>query len=344
MSSCVKDKPAQVEYTYDYQDGPKAYIIHEGNYGSGNSSLSYKHLEQDILNDFIYRTANQGEILGDIFQSMLIDDEDMYLSINNSNQIIICDRKSMMKKYVIPLFSPRYMYLVTPYKMYITSLYVPYIYVVNPSNYTVVDTLIMPHNNIEKLYVDGDRVYVSSWDTAHQNIYVIDSKDDILVDSIHINAAASNDLLMDKNGLLWVFSGNADQGVPYKITVIDPLTKAIQNQWTSSATTEWIKPCMDSNQENLFWIALDYGVSSEGMGVYRMGVEDVTMPVTAFIPAQRWQYYYGLAWNPIDQEIWVGDPKSFSEKSKIYIYSPEGAVKDSFVTQLGVGGFYFSTR
>lgn len=343
--SCVKDRPEPIEYSYDYKDGPKAYIIHEGNYGSGNSSLSYFHLKETILNHFIYRSTNNGEILGDVFQSMYIDLEGrMYLSINNSHQLIVCDARSMIKSHHIPMYSPRYIQSVSPYKIYVSSLYSPFIYVLNTVSQQVEDTIIMPYNNVEQMCLSSDRVYVTGWDTAQNHIYVINPRLDTIEDSIFIDAKAPQSVWEDKYGQLWVFSGNANQGVDHKLTVINPETKDIIVSWTAPNGLEWIKPCMNSKKDRIFWLALDYGLTSENSGVISIAVDDMYLPTKPYIPAQRWQYFYGIGWNHINNELWVGDPKSFSEKSEIYIFDESGRLKDSFETQLGVGGFYFVTE
>lgn len=340
--SCVKDKPSDISYDYDFREGEKAYIIHEGNYMSGNASLSYYHFGEKILNHFIYKTSNNGEILGDVFQSMYIQNDLMYLLINHSNKIIVCDRKTLKKSFEIPVYSPRYIYPVSEYKFYITSLYSNQIHVYNTYLQRIEKTISLPYSSTERIVIDENGLaYVTCWDAECESVYIIDVSNDQLIDSIALGSKAPNGLLMDKNNNLWVWAGNEKLSIPYTITVVNKDSKSIQKHWTSEESIEWIKPCMNTEKNMVYWIALDYGSGSTNSGVYRMSIDEISFPSAPFIPSKKWQYFYALKWNPIENNLWVGDPKSFSERSEVMIYNVDGTIIDSFKTQVGIGDFYF---
>jgi len=86
--SCVKDKPQNpIQPAVQLTTAKKVYIINEGNYGSGNGSISlFDNGNNQVVDDF-YKTQNS-LALGDVAQSMNYFNSNFYIVVNNSGKII----------------------------------------------------------------------------------------------------------------------------------------------------------------------------------------------------------------------------------------------------------------
>src|SRR6478752_4291065 len=105
FQACVKDKPEPHDNPSPSGGGRRLYIANEGSLGNGNSSLSFYNIDKDsIFNDVFYqKNARQ---LGDIFQSMLIDGDQLYMAINNSDKIVVVNKQDFVLKASITVRKP----------------------------------------------------------------------------------------------------------------------------------------------------------------------------------------------------------------------------------------------
>lgn len=341
MASCVKDRPNPSPARYMYQEGHKAYIICEGNYGSGNASLSLWNADSQELMQQVFSAVN-GTEMGDVFQSMCRVENRLYFSINHSDRILVCDRYSMQLISNIAVQEPRYFLPINSGKLYVSALNKPVIYVVNTLDQTITKEIRLSYTSAEGMIVQGSKVYACSWDTACAYIQVIDPLADEVVDSIFINGRAPQSIVSDMEGNLWVTYGNIQKSKPYGIVCINPLTKAILKQFHyEEGLNELIKPAMNATKDTLYWICVDYSSGSENNGIFRMPVHADVLPDQPFIAAAPFQYFYALEIDPRDNLIYIGDPKSFIESSEIMIYNSAGELHHQFTTGMGVGDFFF---
>lgn len=67
------------------------FVINEGNFGSGNASVSlFDPAKNEVVEDF-YKTQNSAA-LGDVAQSMSRVNDNYYVVVNNSAKILVCDK------------------------------------------------------------------------------------------------------------------------------------------------------------------------------------------------------------------------------------------------------------
>lgn len=341
IQSCVNDKPIHPDLSYEYESGDKVYFVNEGNYGSGNASLAiYNPSSGKLYNDVFYNV--NGYKVGDVLQSVMRVDNTLLLAVDNSHQLISVDVFTMKELSSLVISNPRYMLSISPDKMYISSLYNNIITVYNPLNNSVVNQIILSSFSPEKMIIHDGYVYAASWDTANSLVYKIDPSSDAILQQIDIGHSAPQAIEVDASGHLWIFYGNSKYAKPYGVVVYDPMDDTIIKNFDMGLGVEMIKPIMNTLRDTVYWLGVDYDALSALNGVYRMSIESTEVPERPFIPAARYQYFYALGYDHLRKQLYVGDPKSFTERSDVYIYNLDGSLHKTLQTGMGIGSFYFS--
>lgn len=90
----------------DYSDG--IFVTNEGNFGSGNGTLTFIKRDGTGLEQKVYQHANVPNTLGNIVQSMNVIGDSAYIVVNNSNRIVVCNKFSMREVTTIEnIYQPR---------------------------------------------------------------------------------------------------------------------------------------------------------------------------------------------------------------------------------------------
>ncbi|WP_190277186.1 YncE family protein [Taibaiella lutea] len=341
--ACVRDKPEPSNPGNNNSEGRKVFIANEGSLGNGNASFSFYNIDKDSVYNNIYETAN-GQGPGDVLQSVLIDNDRIYLAVNNSDKVAVIDKSNYTLLGNIQVPKPRYLLKLSADKMYVSSLYNAQINIVNPSNFQVTGKIDVDYKNSEGLTALNDKVYACNWDTACNYIYEIDAATDAITARIHIAGKASQQVLVDKNKMLWVLAGNVYKGKTASLTQINPATKTIIKSFLFPAGADIMKPCWNPTNDTLYFLGVNYNGGTDYNGVYRMSIDDNAIPSALFIPAQPLQYFWGLAVDSVKNQIYVADPKGFIQNGTISIYQTNGIQLKSFNVGIGPGFFSFDNR
>lgn len=336
--SCKKEVEAPAP---DLPSGEeKVFIVCEGSMGNGNAALSLYLPEKDSVYEDIYKTVN-GKALGDVFQSMVRVGGQYLLSVNNSDKILSVD-SGLKLKAMVSVSKPRYLLPVNHQKVFVSSLFSNQVFILNPVTMVIEKTLSLPAQNPEGMLLFNQQLYICPWDTGSNKVYVVNPQTAELTDSFSIPGVAPSEILLDKEHKLWILSGNASEGKPAFWTCIDPATHQILKTFAFPPDAEPIHPVMNPTRDTLYFVEVNYNFGAAHNGVFRMSIYDQQLPETAFIPAQPFQYFWGLGIHPENGDIYVGDPKGFIQKSTVFIYRPDGSLKKQFNTGVGAGHFYFS--
>ncbi|MCB0698985.1 MAG: hypothetical protein H6551_13105 [Chitinophagales bacterium] len=316
------------------------YVVCEGSLGNGNASLSVKNLTNGTTYDNVYETIN-GKSLGDVFQSITRIGDRLLLCINNSDKILVID--AITRDYIgrIDVPKPRYIQVINETKAYVSSLFGNKLYIINPQQLTLEGSIEMPARNPEGMLAWGNFIYVCTWDTACNKVYLVNKLNDQIADSIALAGVAPHKVFADRDGFIWVLSGNVPQNKWAAFTRIRPDTRESVSAYNFKELQDPIKPVMNGSRDWIYFIGVDYNGYSKYNGVFRMGIDDASVPGTPLIPAQNLQYFWALGIDPQTNDIYVGDPKGFIQKGTVSVYDASGNQKQTFNVGVGPGDFYF---
>lgn len=341
LASCVKDKPNPATTVPPGDGGRRIFVACEGSMGNGNSALTLFLPEKGTVVEDVYPAANQQNILGDVFQSMTRIGDEWFLCINNSDRIVVIDNAEYRRQAVISVPKPRYIVPVSAQKAFVSTLFSNKVYVINPQTRQVLQSISMPRMNPEGMMLRDGRLWVATWDTATRNVYMVDTTTFQVVDSVAAAGYAPQEMVGDKNGHVWILSGNIPKGKTAALTVVDPSSKAVLQSYIFPAGADPIRPVMNPAKDVLYFIEVNYNGGTQYNGIYRMNIDAAALPSQPLIAAQAMQYFWALGIDPLTGNIYVGDPKGFVQKGQLNIYAPDGTLTRSMATGVGPGHIYF---
>lgn len=351
LSSCMKDNTLSNRLQED-KKGHDVFIINQGNFGDGNSSLSYYDpAAKTVINNVFYGT--NGLPLGDVANSMAIRDSLGYIVVNNSGKIYIINVNTF--KYVGKITgftSPRNICFINDNEAYVTDMYSKTIEIVNPQSMKITGAINIDNHNTkftqhtsEQVVLYKNYAFVNSW-SFDDKVLVINTNTNQVVDSITVTKQP-NTMVLDKNNDLWVLSDggytNSNYGqVNAALTEIDAKTREILKTYTFpdiGASPTGL--CENPGKDTLYYLKLPtYGATINLPGVYAMSIGDQSLPSVPIIN-QNGRSFYALGVDPGSGTIYVSDAKDYQQNGKVFVYSPKGQVDDSITAGIIPGGFCF---
>lgn len=325
LFSCKKDESASTPSTPFTATSGGVYISNEGVFNNGNSSITYYSPGGTTAPD-AFRTAN-GTSLGDICQSMYLHNNKLYIVVNNSGKIEVCDPLSLKKTATITgLTSPRYFLPVSLTKAYVTDLFSGFISILNLQNNTVSGTISLSGWTEELIELNG-MVYVANY--ISNKIFVIDPLTDLVMDSI-LAGPNGMSIQSDMNGKIWLLCSNDYVSQPGALFRIDPLTKQVEFNHTFTLSEYPARLRKNAAGTQLYLINSD---------VVKIDANTTTYPVSTFI-SNNSRNLYGLGVDP-SGIIYVSDAFNNNQKGKIYRYDQNGNELNRFDAGISPGDFLF---
>jgi DNA-binding beta-propeller fold protein YncE len=354
--SCIDDESIYEKKRLDVDSDPelKAYItnqrgvfiVNEGNFMYDNASLSYYLIDSmKVLNNLFERV--NGLPLGDVAHSMTIHNGLGYIVINNSGKIYIIDIHSFkLVGKITGLVSPRYIFFISDTKAYITDLYAKAITIVNPQTYLITGSISVNNHETrfyqhptEQMVQIGEKIFVNCW-SYDNKILVIDSKSDVVTDSIDVISQPKS-MVVDQNNKLWVLSDGGAEGNPYAferpgITRIDPETMEIERIFRFDLNDNPLSLCLNMSRDTLFWV---------NQHIWKMAVTSSNLPTVPIIKSQHSADMTGgfssLAIDPVNYDVYVADALDNVQHGLVYRYSVSGIAIDTFQTGIIPGAFCY---
>jgi hypothetical protein len=314
------------------------FIINQGNFTVGNASLSY--FEPGIQRKYngLFNEVNMIP-LGDVAQSVVIDDSNAYIVVNNSGTIHVIDRWSAESKGKISnLVSPRHMLKLSESKAYVSDFFSNGITIVNPATQEITGEIPVGRSTEEMVSV-GQEVFVANWSGYNQQIpndkiLVINSSQDNLVDSIQVGIEP-NSMVLDKNNHLWVLCSGGFENIEIPgLWKIDPVTKEVMDTlFFPEIALNPVSLEITGGGDTLFYL---------NNGIYNMSINDTILPEDPLVEQNIERFFIAIGVDPQSGEIYAADPLDYQTNGRVYRFGPNGNQKSNLEVGIVPGAFGFN--
>lgn len=329
--SCIKDvNPVITGIGETYLTGEGAFIMNEGNFRSGNGSISFYSYDSLKIFNHVFMEINNRP-LGDVPYSMGIDGSRIYILVNNSNKIEVTGSNDMKSVATISkIVSPRYISFIRGTKAYVSSLYSDSVTIVDLSSNTVSGFINLKKSS-EAIVSLSSTAYAASW-AGGNKVMVINAITDAVKDSIEVGPEPES-MVIDKYETLWVLCNGGWKRENFaQLIAINTRTNTIEKRFTFPSVTD-SPTCLQINGsgETLYYLQ---------NGVRRMDIDATDLPAEVFIAEQN-NVFYRMGVNPSNGEIFVTDAGDFVHRGKVIRYGREGTFIAEMTADIIPGNLYF---
>jgi len=344
LNTSCSDSPVDTVY-FDFSGKSGVYIVNEGNFMYGNSSLSFYDPNAKRVYNQIFQARN-GVPLGDVAHSMTIWKNLGFIVVNNSGKIYIVDSKTAeFKGSITGLSSPRFVHVVNSGKAYVTDLYAKKISIFNPETFKLTGNIPVLNSKstfnqhpTEQMIQYKNRVYTNCW-SYDNKILVINSDTDQLIDSIEV-FKQPNSMVIDRDNKIWVLSDGGFEGSSFGyeqagLVKIDAETNEIERTFRFTKGEYPSNLCINPAKDSIYFLSKH---------VWKMSITDKQLPVKPFIESKYTNIYGGffsMAIDPVNHDIYVGDAIDHRQNGLVNRFSRSGKLIDSFKVGISPGEFAF---
>lgn len=321
-----------------YEDG--VFISNEGNMTTGDGSVSFYSYDKDSVYNNIFEAVNN-RVLGAVVQSVTVYEKNAYIVVNASNKVEIVKATTFEEKGVITdVSSPRYFVAVGDDKGYVSQWGDNgAVKVIDLTTLAVTKTIATGAGS-ERMLMHNNLVYVAnSGGYANNNtVSVIDPSTDEVTKTITLDGDSPRDLIVDANGDIWVLCAGYVDWSNYpdytetasKLVRINPTTNEVAE--TITIGESFHPTCLEiSNNGNDLFYGGGYGVQ----GIYKMGIDENTVPATPLID----KFFYGFNINPETGNIFALEAASdYVSKGTLWRYEANGTELGSYEAGVGPNG------
>jgi YVTN family beta-propeller protein len=334
LSSCKKDNIDEIYVAGNYEDG--YFVTNEGNFGTGNGSISFVDEYGAVEND-VFASINSFA-LGDVVQSMNIIGSRAYILVNGSSKIEVASVDSMYSVATIDAVSPRYIAKVNDNKAYVTDWGVNGVQVIDLLTNTISSTIACG-TGPEGITVANGFAYVCNvggWGLDN-TVSVINTTTDAVETTLIVGDKPSS-VVVDVNGAVWVLTGgfteyDDDWNVVSETAgnLVKIVNNTIEETYAFAVGNHPQDLVIDDAGTTLY-----YSDGSWSKAVYAFDVNDTELPTTALIDKS----FYGLGVH--GGYVYGTDAVDFTQSGWSYKYTVDGVIIDSVQVGIIPGGYCFN--
>lgn len=349
LASCSSDDNyvGEVETIGDYTYG--LFVLNEGNFGAGNSEISFIDEHLTGVSNNIFGSANAGDPLGDTAQSIAIYEDYAFVIVNNSHKVVVVDRHSFefIAEIEEGIDNPRFMTVVNG-KGYVTNWGDPndesddFVAVIDLETMAVTQT-ISTEFGVEKVISNDQYVFVAHKGGYGQNnkLTIIDANSNSVTEVLEVGDVPNSLQLVNND--LWVLAGgNPDYAVggetDGKLVQIDLGSLQINKEFNF----EGVSPShLEFDQGKLFYTlsTTDWDTYETESSIYTMDLDSTSLPTESVFSTDR--SFYGAA---IKNGMYFGgDAKDYASNGSVVVYDLEtGEEIHEFTVGISPSGFFFT--
>ena len=306
------------------------FVLNEGNFMSGNGSLSFFSYDSSKIYNNIFEGVNHRP-LGDIPYSITVTGEKAYIVVNNSGKIEQIDINSVKSlASVSGLVSPRQMAVIDENKAYVSSLYSDFLTIVDLKKNTVSGRINLRRTS-EAIAVYGNKAYIASWVSGNE-IIIVDTGTDKVVDSLVVGQEPES-MVIDKNSDLWVLCSGGYTGEYFpELISINTGTGAIKHRFVFPDKQD--SPAslsLNSSGDTLYYI---------NKSVWRMSIDSEVLPGIPFLE-QSGRNFYRLGIDHATGDIFVTNAIDYQQRGYLLRLQNDGLIIDSVKTDIIPGNLCF---
>ncbi|MCC5925213.1 MAG: hypothetical protein JJU41_01520 [Bacteroidetes bacterium] len=295
-------------------------ILNEGAFGQGNASISLWNPETRELSHNVFASRNAPRVLGDVLQSAVHHNDEIYLVVNNSRRIEVIDVETFVSKRTITFSgqaSPRYLAITQEGKGYVSSLFTDYVYVVDLADAIVTDSVFVG-SGTEGIIYSNNHIFVaknlnSDFSTA-SGIAVIRTSDQVLLDVLETGPGPQ--AIVKNSGTLWVNLAGTWGGDNGGLVQINPAERTIMQEINLDRNTSGLA----SSNSSSFIYLLSNGINK----INTINTSDVIT-----ISENR---YYAISVGINDDIVYAFDARNFAQAGMMYVYENPLQIADSVRT------------
>lgn len=319
-------------------------VINEGNYLSGNSSLSYYNLDNNTATQNIYFSENQLP-LGDVAHSMTIHNGRGYIVVNNSAKVEVVSMDSLKRVGTITdILSPRYFVAFDEHKAFVS-------YWGNGGGIAVVDLDLLQvvgnistSGGVEQMVIYGGRLYATvngGLDGPGNEIAVYNASNNELEMTFPVGDYPES-IVADGLGSIWVLcQGNKVYDANFNIDSLASTPGSLMqivagngndfiNFGLPNSTTFPSDLTFDNVNGRLYY--LDNG------DIYSMMVNAANLPNAPLVEGS----FYSLFYDAHNSVIYASDPADYQSEGIISRYDINGTLLGTFGAGIIPGSFVFT--
>ena len=310
------------------------YVLNEGNFGRGNSTLSYYDDASRVVYQDVFATVNHRP-LGDVGNSMVIRNGRGYVVVNNSNKIEIIDVATDASVGTIVIGrgrSPRQMAFINDSLALVTCLYDASVLEVNVITMAVVRRIGVGPNPEGIAIVQG-KAFVANSGLGYGNTLSVLDLGSLSVTHTLIVGDNPVDVSVTPAQMLYVvcvgFYGDGSEPLtgdtPARIAVIDPAAETVVT--------------------SIFLGGHAYHIAMNKEGLGYVPTTDSVIVIDTRVHASLGVFlrsgFYGVGVDDDTDDIYLSDAKNYVQPGTIYVYSASGQLRTQFNVGVNPGSFAF---
>ncbi len=311
------------------------YVINEGNFGQSNGGITSYDPALDEVSNFVFQKANNGRPLGDVVQSMFIDENERgYIVVNNSKKIEVVDNQFVATNTIQDnLANPRFLVRGED-QLFISNwgtfdenyaLDQSYVLILDATTLEKEGTVNTEYGTENLVFSNG---YVYASNSFGNTVSVIETSSGKLEATLEVGDAPG-EMVVDSDGAVWLICGGSYQGNNGAIFKLSPsaASKEIDLGFNPSG-----KLALNAGKGILYYL------SGTTVGAYEVASGSLN---TALVRIEDAVGLYGIGFNAAEKVLYIADAKGFQGKGTVFRYSPEGNQLSEFEAGIGPNGFIF---